>query len=112
MFYNFENLTDEEIVSKIDTISKKLNSAYNTSINEQYLISLENALSQLYSIQEERDFIENSAGGKNKSGVVMETDPELSNSETLIPKKQGNTPKEVTPKKEFIKPEIKKVYKK
>lgn len=111
MFYNFEKLTDDEIIEKIDLINKKLNFAYGTSINEEYITTLQNSLDQLYAIQDERAFVENVPSGKNKSGIVMETDPVLSNNEHIIVKKDKETPKETTPKKEFTRPEIKKVYK-
>lgn len=111
MCYNFENLSDDEILEKIDLISKKINFAYGTSINEQYIITLQSSLDQLYAIQYERSFIENTSSDKNKSGIVMETDPDLSKNEDIILKKVNNEPKEKAPKKEFSRPEIKKVYK-
>lgn len=111
MFYNFEKLSDEEILEKIDLINKKLNFAYGTSINEQYIITLQNNLDQLYAIQDERSFLENTSEGNNKSGIVMETDPDLQQGETIITKKNSEPQKEIIPKKEFSRPEIKKVYK-
>lgn len=103
-FVNLNGLTDSEIDAKIQLINNKLNSAYNTTISQNYIDTLENTLDQLYTIQDERQIVANAA---KPAGMVLETDPQLYDQENKKPSKEVG---EVTKKKEFNGPKIVKTY--
>lgn len=107
-FLNYNNMSDSEISEKIQIITKKLNSAYQTSISRDYIVNLENSLQTLYDIQDERQFM-SSEEKKNNTGIVMETDPELADNEVIVNKKD-NTDTQKTEKRVFTGPKIVKTY--
>lgn len=104
MWTDYTKLSDEEIISKIIFIENKLGKAYNTSISQNYIDSLENTLNMLNMIQDERSIMKNS---NNTGGLILETDPELAELENL---KEPDTKEDDSTKKEFSGPKIVKNY--